>query len=222
MERPRAVAFDVVETMFSLASLRARLEAVGLPGTALPTFFAQMLRDAFALEASGVYKPFAEVASASLEVLMRTHGLEAGEDAVKSVLSGFAQLNAHPDVEPALERLAAAGIRLATLTNGSAANTAKLLERSRFARYFERTISIDEVGRWKPNAAVYRHAARSLAVQPSSLMLIAGHAWDVHGAKRAGLEAAWVKRQDAVFSKAMEAADISGAHLGEVVDAILS
>lgn len=49
MTRPDAIAFDAVETLFSLKSLRPRIELAGLAGHALETWFAQMLRDAFAL-----------------------------------------------------------------------------------------------------------------------------------------------------------------------------
>lgn len=47
-----------------LLVLSARLQAAGLPESALRLFFAQMLRDAFALEASGIYKPFADMYTA--------------------------------------------------------------------------------------------------------------------------------------------------------------
>lgn len=67
--RPHVVAFDVIETTFSLESMRPRLQAAGLPGHLLETWFAQLLRDAFALDASGVYKPFRDVAAARLECL---------------------------------------------------------------------------------------------------------------------------------------------------------
>lgn len=49
--RPRVVAFDSIETTFSLASLRPRLEARALPGAVLDLWFARTLRNAFALAA---------------------------------------------------------------------------------------------------------------------------------------------------------------------------
>jgi len=56
--RPVAVAFDVIGTIFSLETLRDRLKSAGLPGETLETWFAQTLRDAFALEVTEVYRPF--------------------------------------------------------------------------------------------------------------------------------------------------------------------
>lgn len=222
MKRPLAVALDIVETVFALEPLSARLKTVGLPETALRLFFAQMLRDAFALEASGAYKTFKQVATGSLAVLMANHGIESEDSKIQTVLGGFAELPPHPDVARGLERLRSAGIRMVALTNGGAENTQKLLDRSRLASFIEKTISIDEVRHWKPNREVYLHAARSIGVEPERLALVAAHAWDVHGAKQAGLVAAWVRRQDKAYQAAMQPPDLQGDTLAEVVDKLIA
>lgn len=221
MKRPRVVALDIVETVFDLEPLSVRMRSAGLPAEAMRLFFAQMLRDAFALEASAVYKPFREVAAGSLAVLMASHGIEPGTAQIDFVLAGFAELPAHADVEPGLDRLRAAGVRIIALTNGSADNTGRLLARAALTPFIERIVSIDEVRRWKPNREVYLHAARVAGVEPEHLALVAGHAWDVHGAKQAGLCGAWVVRQDQAYQPAMSPPDVRGATLAEVADALL-
>ena len=221
MKRPHAIALDIIETVFALEPLSGRLKAVGLPETALRLFFAQILRDAFALEASGDFKPFKEIAAGSLAVVMANHGVASDQAKVQSVLGGFAELPPHPDAGPALERLKSAGLRIIALTNGGAENTQKLLERGRLSSYVEKVISIDEVRRWKPNREVYLHAARSIGVEAARLTLIAAHAWDVHGAKQAGLGGAWVKRQDKAYQSAMLAPDVQGESMIEVADALI-
>src|ERR671931_431458 len=209
MKRPQAIALDIIETVFALEPLGARFKSAGLPETALRLFFAQMLRDAFALEAS-------------LAVVMANHGVAAEQAKIQGVLAGFAELPAHTDVAGGLERLKAAGIRIVALTNGGAENTQKLLERSHLASFVERVISIDKVRRWKPNREVYLHAARTIGVEPARVALIAAHAWDVHGAKQAGLCGAWVKRQDKVYHSAMQPPDVQGGSLTAVADALIA
>jgi 2-haloacid dehalogenase len=222
MKRPQAVALDIIESVFALEPLSDRMQRAGLPEASLRLFFSQMLRDAFALEASGVYKPFKEVAAGSLAVVMANHGVAAEKSKVETVLAGFAELPPHPDVARALERLRSAGMRVVALTNGGAENTQKLLDRSRLAFFVEKVISIDEVRHWKPNREVYLHAARSVGVAPERLALIAAHAWDVHGAKQAGLCGAWVRRQDKAYHAAMQAPDVQGDTLIEVADALIA
>jgi 2-haloacid dehalogenase len=219
--RPVVIAFDVIGTLFALDPLADRLQAVGLPPDSLRIFFAGMLRDAFALEASGTYKPFNEVAYASLAVTMANYGVAPEQAKIVHVLDGFAELPPYPDVRPAFERVRSAGIRIVTLTNGAAESTKHLLARAGIQGFVERTISIDEIGHWKPYRDVYLHAARAEGVDPSRLGLVAAHAWDTHGAKQAGLVTGWVRRQDKEVLSVFAAPDVHGATLTDVVDQLL-
>ena len=74
--RPAVIAFDVIETLFDLKPLAARLRQAGLPAEALVEWFARVLRDATALSLTGVYKPFPEVARGTLAVVLTAAGLK--------------------------------------------------------------------------------------------------------------------------------------------------
>ncbi len=221
MRRPAAVAFDVIETLFPIEPLRARLVDAGLPRHALETWFAGLLRDAFALDATGVYHPFRAVAMSGLQAQLAKAGREADPDWIETIISGFAELDAHPDVAPAMNILRDASVRIFTLTNGSAGVTGKLLLRAGVADLVERTVSIDEVQHWKPNRAVYLHCAEGAGVAPEDLALVAAHGWDIHGAASAGLITGFVARQNEPFPATMRAPDVSGSTLTEVVEALL-
>lgn len=214
-QRPNVVAFDAIETIFSLEPLRERFAAVGLPREMLDLWFAQLLRDAFALAASDSYAPFREIAKGALLPLLSERGLSTADKQVDGVLSGFAELPAHADADAAMRALRGAGIRMIAVTNGSAAVTQTLLARSNLTHWIELVVSVDEIRRWKPRAEVYLHAARRAEVEPARLALVATHAWDVHGAKSAGLVGAYVARGKP-FPSAMAAPDIAGDSLLEV------
>ena len=220
--RPKVVAFDVVETLFALEPLRERLRVLGLTGAALEVWFARLLRDAFALDAGGTFNPFGEVARATLEVMLAGHRLTPDSSALSHVLAGFSELPAYPDVAPAFELLHEAGVRIVTLTNGHADTTRRLLERARLNHFVEREISIDEVRRWKPAREVYLHAAKVARVAPGELALVAAHAWDVHGASRAGLVTGWVSRLEKHFLSVMNPPDVTGDTLTEVAKRLLA
>lgn len=217
---PAAVAFDVIETVFSLENLRPRLAGSGLPGHLLETWFAHILRDAFALDATGVYRPFRDVAGAALEALLASK--QASPAASDDVIQGFGELDAHPDAAPAMRALRDADVRIVALTNGSASVTQKLLERSGLDAFVERTISVDEVGHWKPRPEVYLHCAKTVGVEPHRLALIAAHGWDIHGARRAGLSAGYVSRQGKPFPSVMEPPHVAGSTLVDVAEGLLS
>lgn len=217
--RPSAVVFDVIETLMPLEPLRARFEQIGQPGHLLEPWFLRTLRDGVALAATGDYRPFPEVAAEALRTVTRH---QVDDDAVAHVLAGFGELPAHPDVRPAMERLSAAGVRIACLTNGGRQVTQSLLDRHGLAGHVERVITVEEVRSWKPPAVVYHHAAQVLGLPPGRLALVAAHGWDCHGAKRAGLTAGWVSRLEGRYPTIFEPADVTGASLVEVADRLLA
>jgi 2-haloacid dehalogenase len=220
--RPAAVAFDVVETLFGHEPIGARLKTAGLPAVLWKEWFARLIRDAFALDATGVFRPFPEVARATLEVLLAENGVRPEAETVAAVLAGFAELPAHADVRPAFQRLRDERVPIFALTNGSAGLTGKLLEKAGLDAFVERVISIEEIKRWKPNREVYLHAAKVAGVPASRLALVAVHSWDIHGAHRAGLVTGWASRLERHFHPLMGPADVRGASLGEVVRALLA
>jgi len=59
---------------------------------------------------------------------------------------------------------------------------------------FEQALSIDEQRRYKPHPATYHAACQRLGVAPAATLLVAAHGWDVAGALRAGLAAAFIAR----------------------------
>ena len=219
--RPAVVAFDVIETLFSLESLRPRLTAIGLPAHALEAWFAQLLRDAFALDCAGKYLPFRDIAIASLERLIRKASIEYDDEQLSGVIDGFAQLEAHSDVAPAMEALRNAGIRIVTLSNGSARATETLLERAGLRGYVERSVSIDEIKRWKPAREVYLHCANVVGISPERAALVAAHSWDIQGAKRAGFSAGYVERGEGPFLSIFDPPEVVGSTLVEVVELLM-
>ncbi len=216
--RPVVVAFDVIETLMPLEPLRERFTAAGLPAHLLELWFTRTLRDGTALAATGDYAPFGEVAAQALRIVS---GYRASGEAIGHVLAGLGELPAHPDVLPAARLLGEAGIRLACLTNGSAAVTDAFVRRAGLGPYVERVISVAEAGTWKPAAPVYRHAASVLGVEPGRLALVAAHAWDCHGASRAGLLTGWVSRLEREYSPIFTPPDVTGDDLAEVARGLL-
>ena len=67
----------------------------------------------------------------------------------------------------------------------------------------------------------YRHAASVLGVESGQLALVSAHAWDCHGASRAGLVTGWVSRLEREYSPIFSQPDVTGADLTEVADRLL-
>jgi 2-haloacid dehalogenase len=211
---PAVVIFDVNETLSDLTPLAARFEEAGAPADALPRWFAATLRDGIALTAGGSYAPFSEIARGNMLQLGLT------PEAAEHVLDGFASLPVHPDVPEGLRVLEAAGVRIATLTNGSTQIARGLLERAGLDALVERHLDVSELRRWKPAPEPYLYACAELAVEPGQAVLLAVHPWDVHGARRAGLRGAWLDREGLPYPGFFETPDWSAGELPSLARAL--
>lgn len=194
------IAFDVLGTMFSLDRTRRELAEVGAPEDTLELWFSQMLRDAFALSHAGDYRPMREVLEATLKRLFTNLGIEVDSGSVGRVMASFGELDPVPDAEEACQKLAGAGWRLVTLTNGSEDLTRRLLSRAGLEPLFAAVLSCDVVRKTKPHPDVYRMAKEHA---DGELWLIAAHAWDVMGAARAGLRTVWVSALEKEYPAAI-------------------
>lgn len=217
---PKAVALDIIETTFSLEAVRAALVQLGFPGNSLEVWFARTLRDAFALATTDSFAPFGALFDSNLEELARSHSIALAKQQKERVLEQFAALAAHPDAAQALQMLRDASIPVFALTNGAAANTEKLLDRADLKGFVAGVISVDEIRQFKPRREIYHHAAGIAGVLPSELALMAAHAWDIHGAKQAGLLAGFVARGQR-YPSAMTPPDVLGTSLIEVARGLL-
>ncbi len=214
---------DVNETLSDLAPLRARFSGVGVPAHLLETWFAGTLRDGFALAASGTARPFAPVGAAVLTgLLSHAPGLTVTvEQAVVEIMDGIAELDVHPDVPAGLRELAAAGLRVVTLTNGSLAQSTQLLERAGVADLVEQRLSVDDAGRWKPHPDAYRWMADRCGVRLERCAMVAVHPWDLQGAGVVGMTCGWIDRQGTPWPDVFERPAVTGKTLSDVVRALL-
>lgn len=221
--RPGVVVFDVKETLSDMTPLAGRFAAVGAPELLARVWFAALLRDGFALTAAGGKQPFGRLAEGALRTSLAGVSLNrpAGQ-AVQDILSGFAELSVHPDVPEGVAILRRHGLRLVTLTNGSAGVADQLLTKAGIRGEFERLLSVDDADAWKPAPAAYAHAARACAVPMDQMLLVAVHPWDIHGAHQAGMRTGWITRQHTPYPGYFAAPDLEAPGLADLAGQIVS
>ncbi|MDP6714477.1 MAG: HAD-IA family hydrolase, partial [SAR202 cluster bacterium] len=83
--------------------------------------------------------------------------------------------------------------RLVALSNGEPWFLKHLAD-NRIKFEFHRIISVEEAGYFKPHPSVYRTAARLLDSEPSEILMVAAHAFDIMGARASGYRGAYVNR----------------------------
>jgi 2-haloacid dehalogenase len=111
---------------------------------------------------------------------------------------------------------------MVTLTNSAPASVAQQLKNAGLTDFFERSFSVDAVRKYKPAAETYQYVARELGVATSGLRMIAAHAWDVHGALRAGCAATFIARPGHAVFPAGPKPDTSAPDLRAAADRIIA
>ena len=215
------IVFDVNETLSDMSHMAERFSEIGAPAELAKLWFVTLLRDGFALTASGDNGSFAAIGAEALRGLLAGVGLNRPlEAAVEHVMGGLTGLSVHEDVPDGIRALAAAGFRLITLSNGSARIAGKLFSDAGIRDEFQLLLSVEDAAGWKPARASYEYAAAACEADPADMMLVAVHPWDIHGAARAGLRTAWLNRAGGRYPSYFQAPEVTVAALTELPAAL--
>jgi 2-haloacid dehalogenase len=220
-ERPEVVVFDIIGTVFPLTPLRPAIQALGLPPAALENWFATGLRDAFALSAAGDFVPLLQVLDSALDQVLAEQGLSPDPDRRARLLDGMKRLPPRQDAREAFETIRAAGMQIIALSNGARSATQGLLRDGQLDALVAHVLSVDDVRLFKPRREVYEHAVQTARVEANRVALVAVHAWDINGAKAAGLTTAYVSAERP-FSPVMRKPDLEATSLSQVARALVA
>lgn len=200
MTTPRAILFDLDDTLWPIGPVIARAE--------------QLVHDWLAAHAPRVAARFSieELRAARMALLkaqpeyhldlgaLRRAGLEAafaevGEDAasVEHAMQVYYQarntVELYEDVLPALEAIGALAV-IGSISNGNAD-----LQSIGLAHHFSFSLSASAHGSAKPDPAIFLAACAALNVAPEETVYVGDDILlDVQGAQRAGLRAVWLNR----------------------------
>lgn len=220
-KKPLVILFDVNETLLDMSPLKKSINTLLGNEEGFRIWFAMLLHYSLVDNSTGTYHDFTAIAGATLEMAAGTLGKKIKEQDNKEALGLIKQLKAHPDVEKGLTLLKAAGYRLATLTNSSTQTHMAQLDHAGLSKYFEQTLSIDAVKKYKPALESYQYAAKTLGVDEKDMLLVAAHGWDIAGALKAGMQAAFIERKGQALYPLAAKPHYSGKDLLEIANAII-
>ena len=203
------VFLDMNETLLDLSALDGLfVVAFGDPG-ARTQWFGLLLQLALTHTLLGEYRDFSALGGAALRALGEARGLEISGQFQDELSAGVRMLPAHPDTREGLEILRAGGARLVCLTNNPQSVLDAQLEGAGFADLIDGAVSVDPGQMLKPGRAAYEYGLSRTGAHAHDSWLLAAHAWDIAGAKAAGLRTAFVERPGQAQNPLMRA-DIAG------------
>lgn len=190
------LAFDVYGTLIDTAGVVTALEPlVGAQAAG----FAQCWRDkqveySFRRGLMRRYAPFSTCVREAFDYSCARFAWSPTADQRTALLGAYDGLPAFPEAAASLADLQARGFALFAFSNGTRDVVATLLAAAGLERWFRDIVSVDEVGSFKPDPAVYRHFLSRSGATADAAWLISGNPFDVIGAVAAGLRSVWVRR----------------------------
>jgi 2-haloacid dehalogenase len=196
MLKPKLIIFDVNETLLRLDPVKAAVgKALGGREDLLPLWFSTMLHYSLVETLSGSYHSFGEIGTAALMMVAETQNLPLTREAAKAAIEpSMCSLPPHAEVEAGLTALKQRGFRLVSLTNSSELGAELVLRNAGLADLFEKRYSTEPLKIYKPHPDAYLSVVNEFGYDPAEVLMVAAHAWDLAGAKNAGLQTAFIAR----------------------------
>lgn len=221
-KRPALLLFDVNETLLDLSDMQEAVNKAFKNELAFKLWFTQLLEYSLVETVTDTYHDFSEVGQAAMRMTIAATGQDVSEEKQKELVAMVKATKPHSDVIPGLQKLQQAGFRMATLTNSPATSSVPHLEKVGLKDFFEATLSVDAVQKFKPHPSPYQYAADELGVKLEEVLLIAAHGWDITGALRAGARAAFLSRPGQVLYPLAPTPELSAPTLSDLADTLIA
>lgn len=189
------LAFDVYGTLVDPQGMAAMLRAdAGDDADAVSQLWRRkQLEFAFRRGLMRVYEDFGVVTRQALRYALATYEVSVSRAREDELMTAYLSLPAFADAEPALRSLHGAYPQYA-FSNGTSDALRHVLGHNGLLGHLDGLVSVDPVGSFKPDPAVYAYARRATGAMEQPLCLVSSNAWDVIGARAAGLMAIWLRR----------------------------
>ncbi len=190
------IAFDVYGTLVNPLAIAEQLKS--LVGKVAEPFAelwrTKQLEYSFRRGLMRAYQPFSICTEQALLYAEKVKGVVLSGESRIHLMQQYKQLPPFPDVAPGLTSLKRDGYRLAAFSNGEADVVRAVLDHANLLPLFDDIVSADEIKTFKPDPAIYTHAARRFGQSVNNLWLVSSNPFDIIGAKIAGLRTAWIRR----------------------------
>ncbi|KAJ5785574.1 uncharacterized protein N7503_010786 [Penicillium pulvis] len=198
------IAFDMYGTLLSTDSIVKQLDThVGAQASSISTLWRRyQLEYTWRLNSMHKYEDFSTVTRNSLRQALAEHDQQLPDSDLDTLLEAYDSLYTFPDVGPTLNRIANdPTLQAVIFSNGTKNMMSNSVlhspDLSQHASEFQDLVTVDDAKVYKPAPASYQHCARMVGKQPSQMneiWLISCNAWDIVGARSAGLNAIWIDR----------------------------
>jgi 2-haloacid dehalogenase len=193
---PRLILFDVFGTLLEMNKIRYRINEALQSRRAYPIWSELSTQYACVDIITGDFHSFDELSKEALQRTSEILGQPLNDQLHDEIDTLMRHAPVHEDVQKGLSRLRDAGFQLAVLSNSSANVLRDRMESTGLISYFEYTLTSEDVRQYKPAREAYEAAIKRSELQPHEILMATSHWWDLRGANSAGLQTAFIQRNN--------------------------
>src|SRR6516225_9018101 len=178
----RACVFDAYGTLFDYASAAAGCRDMlgDRIGRLTALWRDKQLQYTWLRGLQGRHADFWQVTCDALDFALETLGLDNPRLRAR-LMDLYRTLDVFPEVPAMLQRLKAAGLKTAILSNGS-------------PDMLDAVVTVELAGVYKPHPKVYQLAVDRLGVPAGAISFQSSNAWDAYAASAFGMRVVWCNR----------------------------
>ena len=203
----RLFVFDAYGTLFDVAA--AARQAAAEPGAeawagrwmALAGHWRRkQLEYTWIRAAAGSHADFWQVTQDGLDWALEAEAIDDPQ-LRQRLLNLYHELPAFPEVPEVLRTLKEQGFTLAILSNGSPSMLQAAVASAGLAPFLDAVLSVEEVGVFKPDPAVYAMVGAHFGTAPAGTGFVSSNGWDACAAAAFGFHSIWVNRESAPMDR---------------------
>ena len=213
----RAIAFDGL-AVFDVQPIAALAERV-FPGRGdemSALWRSRQFEYTWLRTAGRQYADFWQVTEEALIFSCRSLKLELTKVDRDRLMQSYLEIKAWPDALAALKGLKASGLRMAFLSNFTAAMLDQAVKNSGLEGIFDDHLSTDRVRAFKPDPQAYKMAVSAFGLKKEEIAFAPFAGWDAVGAKWFGYPTFWVNRTHAAAEELGAVPDGVGKNLNDL------
>jgi 2-haloacid dehalogenase len=193
----KACVFDAYGTLFDVHSaVRRGGQILGDKAGAVSELWRQkQLEYTWLRSLMPAHADFWQVTSDGLDFALSASGVK-DQGLHDSLMNLYLTLESYEEVKDTLATLRNGGLATAILSNGNPRMLKAAVDSAGLNDVLDASLSIEEVGIYKPDPRVYQLAVDRLGVRKEEICFLSSNCWDARAAANFGFKVAWINRFD--------------------------
>lgn len=219
MDSIKTITFDSYSTLVDVEAVETALaDRVDDPEPISQHWRSRSLLYTLVTNEIDQYDSFYALNRAALEHALASHGIELPKAEREEVLATYHELAVFDDVREGLGRLNDAGYDTYVVSNGTPEMLESMVDHAGIETVIADTVSADEIGTYKPNAELYRHAAARTGTPIEAVVHVSALFYDVLGASHAGMTGVWIDRGQGPWDDFAGTPDVTVKSIHDLAD----